>query len=202
MKRLLFAAVVFFSAMTVTAYADLSLGDPLPNNAAGVKMKNVDGRMVSINDTKGENGTLVIFSCNHCPWTNAWKHRIAFNGNWALGKGIGVLMINSNDPSQFPEDDFDGNVQRAKDTAIQFPYVVDSASKVARVFGAKKTPEFFLFDDEGKLVYKGVLDDNADDQNAVKRRYVEEAVKAVISGQPVATPETRSIGCSIKYRDE
>ena len=202
MKRLLFAAVVFFFAMTVPAYAELSLGDPLPQKAAGVKMKNVDGRMVSINDKEGENGTLVIFACNHCPWVKSWKHRIAFNGNWALGKGIGVVMINPNDPSQFPEDDFDGNVQRAKDTAIQFPYVVDSTSEVARVFGAKKTPEFFFFNAAGKLVYKGALDDNADDQNAVKRRYVEEAVKAVLAGQPVGTPETKSIGCSIKYRGD
>ena len=128
----------------------LTLGDRAP--AADVKMKNVDGRELTIGEVAGARGTLVIFSCNHCPWVKAWEQRLAELGNACKAKGIGVIVVNPNDPAAYPEDSFEGMQERAKARGFQFPYVVDSTSGVARAFGATRTPEAFLFDAAGVLV--------------------------------------------------
>ena len=176
----------------------LDLGDSAP--LADKRMKNVDGSMVSIASAAGEKGTLVIFGCNHCPWVVAWQDRIAALGNAAMTQGVGVIMVNSNDPKAYPSDDFDGMVKRAEEVGYQFPYVVDDDSGVAKAFGAKHTPEAFLFNREGKLVYHGTIDDNAQNPEQVEKRYLKEAVDAVVAGNAVPTPQTKALGCSIKFR--
>ena len=154
------------------AVAALDLGTTIPE--ATVKMRNVDGRELSIADVKGAKGTLVIFTCNHCPWAKAWEERIVSLGNTFQKRGVGVIAINANDPSEHKEDAFDEMVTRAKARGFKFPYVVDGGSKVARAFGAERTPEAYLFDADGKLVYHGTIDDNAEDaerrQAALPRR--------------------------------
>jgi peroxiredoxin len=176
----------------------LALGQPIP--MADVAMKSVDGRSVSIADVKGPKGTLVIFTCNHCPFVKAWETRTVALGNEWIKRGIGVIAINSNDPGPYPEDDFPGMQQRAKERGVEYPYVVDSTSEVARAFGASRTPEAFLFDKSGKLVYHGAIDDNMRDPERVKARYLADALQAVASAKPVRVPETKFVGCSIKYR--
>ncbi len=176
----------------------LALGATAPS--AGVKMKGVDGTRDSIASGAQKTGTLVVFTCNHCPWVKRWQQRIAGIGNAALGQGIGVVAINSNDPAQFPEDSFDEMVARAKLLGLRFPYVVDETSDVARAFGASHTPEAFLFDASGKLVYHGGVDDNAEDPRAVTESWLNDAVTAVLKGQPVPRAETKAMGCTIKLR--
>jgi len=176
----------------------LSLGDIAPMST--VKMKSVDGREQSIADVRGVKGTLVMFSCNHCPYVKAWENRIAAIGNGAPAQGIGVIVINSNDPSEYADDDFPEMQKRAKEKGFRFPYVVDATSDVARAFGATRTPEVYLFDDAGKLVYKGAIDDNAQDADKVKSRYLADAIDALSSGREIAEKESRAIGCSIKFR--
>jgi len=193
----LFAAVALVLLMQPGARA-LELGDAAP--LADKMMKNVDGSMVSISSAAGETGTLVIFGCNHCPWVVAWQDRIAALGNSAMKQGVGVIMVNSNDPKAYPSDDFDGMVKRAKEVGYQFPYVVDDDSGVAKAFGAKHTPEAFLFDKDGKLVYHGTIDDNAQNPDQVEKRYLKDAVDAVVAGKAVPTPQTKALGCSIKFR--
>ncbi len=175
----------------------LKIGDKIPQ--ANTKMKNVDGKEVSIADVAGKNGTLVVFSCNHCPFAKAWESRMVAIGNAAASKGIGAITINSNDPNSYPEDSLAVMQQHAKDKGYQFPYVVDETSDVARAFGASRTPEAFLFDKDGKLVYHGAIDD---DQNAAKvsKNYLQDALAAVVDGKPAPVAETKFIGCSIKYR--
>ncbi|MEO1336149.1 MAG: thioredoxin family protein [Myxococcota bacterium] len=163
-------------------------------------MKNVDDQMVSLAKAKGAKGTLVIFSCNHCPYVKAWEARIAKSGNAAQKMGFGVVAINANDPQPYPEDGFDEMKARAKKLGFEFPYVVDETSNVARAFGATKTPEVFLFDADDKLVYYGAVDDNYRDAEQVERHYLDEALKAVAGGQPVPKAVTKALGCSIKYR--
>ena len=191
-----------FALMFESAFAALTPGSDLPSSAAEVKMRSVDGRLFNLEELRGAKGTLVVFSCNHCPWAKAWEERIVQAGNAALQRGIGVAMINANDPSAYPEDRFEVMIERAKSRGMQFPYLVDETSDVARAFGAGHTPEIFLFDAAGKLVYTGAFDDNADDPGAVKQRYAQDAIDALLAGKPVPVPVTKGIGCSIKFHDK
>jgi len=176
----------------------LAIGEPAP--LAGVKMKNVDGRDWSIAEMKGTKGTLVVFTCNHCPWAKAWHTRIVEIGNRCAKQGIGAIAINPNDPAAYAEDDYAGMQANAKRSHMAFPYVVDATSDVARAFGATHTPEAYLFDRDGRLVYHGAIDDNAKEPNRVKARYLEDAVRALRDGKEMSMRETKSIGCSIKFR--
>jgi thiol-disulfide isomerase/thioredoxin len=163
-------------------------------------MKNVDGTDVNLKSTMQPARTLVIFTCNHCPFAKKWESRIIELGKEYAGKGIGVVAINANDPKVAPDDSFEAMQTRAKEKGMTFPYVVDSTSDVARAFGATRTPEAFLFDKSGKLVYHGAIDDNADDAAKVEKAYLKLALEAVLNGTAVAEKETKSIGCSIKFR--
>ena len=190
-------------ALTPVARAEetpggLKLGDAAPMTTT--KMKSVDGKELSITDVRRPKGTLVVFSCNHCPWAKAWESRIVALGNASLKRGVGVIVVNANDPAAYPEDGLDVMKQRAKQRKMQFPYVVDATSDVARAFGATKTPEAYLFDAEGRLVYHGAIDDNAHEPQRVEKRYLQDAVDAVVAGKSVETGETTALGCSIKYR--
>lgn len=187
-------------AVTLTVSA-LSIGAPTPAPAATTKMKSaLDGKSLSIADATGKNGTLVIFTCNHCPFARAWQGRIAELANGYAKKGIGVILINANDPGKYPEDDFAGMQARAKEIGLAVPYVVDATSNVARAFGATVTPEAFLFDKTGKLAYHGAIDDNRNDPAAVKNHYLKDALDAVLAGHPAPVAETKGLGCGIKFR--
>lgn len=182
------------------APAALALGSAAP--MTDVAMKNVDGRETTIAKAAGKKGTLVLFICNHCPWVKMWEPRIAQLGNAALKQGVGVIAVNGNDPAPYPEDEYDVMVTRAKQVGYRFPYVVDATSDVARAFGATKTPEAFLFDASGKLVYHGAIDDNAKEPKKVKSRWLADAVAAVAAGKPVPVAQSKALGCTIKFRDE
>jgi hypothetical protein len=129
-----------------------------------------------------------------------WESRIVELGNTCAAKGIGVVAVNSNDPKVAEDDSFEGMQQRAKDRGMQFPYVVDATSNLARAFGATKTPEAFLFDKDGKLVYHGAIDDNGQEPAKVENAYLKNALEAVVNGSDVPVKETKSIGCGIKFR--
>lgn len=191
------AALAVALLLPSTARA-LSLGDAVP--AAGVKMKSVDGSEVTLAGAAGEKGTLVIFTCNHCPFVKAWEQRIVAIGNDAAGKGVGVVAINANDPRTVPQDGFEEMQARARERGFRFPYVVDDTSNVARAFGATRTPEVFLFDAKGRLVYHGAVDDNSQDAAAVEEHWLRDALAAVEAGRPVAVASTKALGCSIKFR--
>jgi len=182
------------------AVKSLKIGAAAPLKA--VKMKSVDGSEVSIAGAAGTRGTLVVFTCNHCPWAKMWQGRIAAIGNAAIEHGVGVVAINSNDPAAYPEDDYASMQDRAKSLDFKFPYAVDATSDVARAFGASRTPEAFLFDAKGKLVYHGTVDDNARDETAVEKTWLHDAVEAVATGKSVAVSETKAFGCGIKFREK
>ena len=179
---------------------------PLPIGSSApmtdVRMLNVDGNEVSIADVAGEHGTLVMFSCNHCPWVKAWEPRIAAIGNEFSRRGVGVIAVNSNDPLAYPEDAFEVMVERAAERGFEFAYVVDATSEVARAYGATKTPEAFLFDAEMELVYYGTIDDNAQHPDEVQKTFLADALEALVAGTEIPVAETKALGCSIKYRDE
>jgi len=199
------SAIAFVTAAAAAASAGestggLALGTKVPAAVAKTKMKNVDGKMVSIADVTGKSGTLIIFTCNHCPFAKDWEQRIVELGNSYAGKGIGVILVNANDPTLHADDGFDEMQARAKSRGMKIPYVVDDTSKVARAFGASVTPEAFLFDKAGKLAYHGTIDDNRQDPGKVKARYLKDALDAVVGGKAPAVHETKGLGCSIKFR--
>ena len=191
MNRGLSVALVASLAVAGSAFG-VSIGDKAPST--NVKMKSVDGSAVSIADVAGKQGTLVVFSCNHCPFVKAWQGRIASVGNAAKTRGIGVIIINSNDPTAYPEDSYAEMQKRSQQLGFAFPYVVDATSDVARAFGATHTPEAFLFDKDGKLVYHGAIADQ------VAAHYLQDAIDAALAGKAVPVAETKAIGCSIKFR--
>lgn len=195
-------ALLATACLTTTAFAQdpavLALGSPAPLRETA--MKGVDGKDRSIASVAGAKGTLVVFTCNACPWAKLWQERIAAIGNDAAKRGLGVIAINSNDPSVNSEDGFAEMAQRSKKLGLKFPYVVDATSDVARAFGATRTPEAFLFDAEGTLVYHGAIDDNAKEPKSVKEPWLRQAVVAVAAGSTVAKAETKALGCTIKFR--
>jgi peroxiredoxin len=195
-------ALAFAAATAGAALADdakpLALASKAP--AADAKLKNVvDGKEVSIAKAAGKSGTLVVFTCNECPYAKAWEQRIVELGNTYSKKGVGVLLINSNNPSVSKKDSFELTQARAKERGVQFAYAVDPDSSVAKAFGATRTPEAFLFDKGGKLVYHGTIDDNHEEADKVQKRYLKDALDAVSSGKTPAVQETKSLGCTIKF---
>jgi peroxiredoxin len=201
-------ALVSLAAVLVAAVAPLFAQDsgpkPLALGAAipmaDQKMKNVDGQAIAVADVRGAKGTLVVFTCNACPYAKAWEDRIVALGNEYKSKGIGVIAVNANDPGKVAEDGYDQMKTRAREKNFAFPYVVDATSGLARAYGATRTPEAFLFDAQGKLVYHGTIDDNAQDPEKVSSRYLSDALAAVASGKDVAVKETKAMGCGIKFR--
>lgn len=185
-------------AMLVAAQTwAITIGDTAPRT--DTKMKNVDGQELSIADAKGAKGTLVVFTCYHCPFAKAWDARIAALGNESRRQGVGVIQINSNDPA-VAGDTWEVMQKQAKAQGYEFPYVVDATSAVARAFGASRTPEAFLFDAAGRLVYHGAIDDNYANADKVQQPYLKDAVAALVAGREIAVKETKAVGCSIKFR--
>jgi len=192
------AALCNVLLVATAAQSALPIAATIP--MADVKMENVDGHRLTIADVHGEKGTLVIFACNHCPWVKAWQERMVALGNEYGAKGVGVVVVNSNDPSAYPTDDLDTMKAVARREGYRFPYVVDATSAVARAFGATRTPEAFLFDGANHLLYHGAIDDNAHEPDRVEHRYLRDALDALLAGRPVEPAEVPFIGCSIKLR--
>jgi thioredoxin-related protein len=180
----------------LTVNPELEIGTSMPN--AELKMMDVNGKEVSLNDAKGENGLLVIFSCNTCPYVKLSESRIKEMGTVTKQNKVGMILINSNEAQRSEEDSFDAMKNYAKAQGYAWSYVVDKNSNMANAFGATRTPHCFLFDKTGKLVYRGAIDDNIKEPNDAKEHYLKDAVVAVATGKPVKTNSTKSVGCSIK----
>ncbi|MCO6176078.1 thioredoxin family protein [Flavobacterium sp. NRK F10] len=169
--------------------------------ATDFKLKNVDGKMVSLKDYKDAKGYIVIFTCNHCPFAKAYEDRIIALDKKYKKLGYPVIAINPNNPEVQPDDSYDLMKVRAKEKGFTFPYLFDEGQKIYPQYGATKTPHVFVLQKtvKGNVVkYIGAIDDNHTDAEAVKVKYVENAVDALLKGQEVKTDFTKAIGCSIK----
>ncbi|MEW5845357.1 MAG: thioredoxin family protein [Bacteroidota bacterium] len=198
MKRLLLSLMATF--MVAGLYAQgLKIGDKAPD----FRLKNVDGKMVSLADYPQAKGFIVIFSCNHCPFVKAYEDRIIDLHKKYAPKGFPVVAINSNDPEVVPEDSFDKMVERAQQKNFPFVYLFDEGQKVYPLYGAARTPHVFILSKKANelfVEYIGTIDDNYKDASAVKEKYVENAVDALLSGKKPAVTETKAVGCSIKVK--
>ena len=201
-------APVFLSILVMSFVNDFtnnrtleSDGYKIGDEVSDFELKNVDGHMVSLSDYKDAKGFIIAFTCNTCPFAQAYEGRIiALNEKYA-SKGYPVIAINPNNPMAKPGDSFEAMKQRAKEKGYSFPYLVDEGQKVYPEFGATKTPHMFVLQKtkNGNIVkYIGAIDDNFKDASAVKTKYVENAVDALLSGKEVEQQETKAIGCSIK----
>lgn len=190
-------AVLLASAVCMWA-GTLEIGETMP--AKDTEMKNVDGKMLTLEEIASEKGTLVIFSCRHCLFVYGSQERMVEIGNEYKDKGIGVVFINSNDTEKYPQDNFANMQEQAEENNYEFPYLLDSTSEVAKAFGAARTPEAFLFDKDGKLVYHGAIDDSPRRPKHVKKKYLKNALNSLLAGEEVEVEKTKSKGCGIKFR--
>lgn len=171
--------------------------------ATDFKLKNVDGKTVSLSDYSKAKGFIVVFTCNHCPYAKAYEDRIIAIDKKYASKGYPVIAINPNDPAVEPDDSYAAMQQRAKEKGFTFPYLFDDGQKVYPQYGATKTPHVFVLNKEKSknvVRYIGAIDNNYADAADVSERYVEAAVDALLAGKEVKQATTVAIGCSIKFR--
>lgn len=162
----------------------------------------VDGRTWTLQDCRGENGLLVMFICNHCPYVKAVRDRIVRDARELRDYGIASVAIMSNDPTDYPEDSFENMAQIAKEYDFPFPYLLDETQAVAKAYGAVCTPDFFGYNADLQLQYRGRLDASGRQPAApdVRRELFEGMVQVARTGQG-PREQTPSIGCSIKWRE-
>ncbi|HYC40176.1 MAG TPA: thioredoxin family protein [Chitinophagaceae bacterium] len=198
----LFSRAVPVAAVSIAllfAQADpLPIGSELPR--ADVKMKDISGKDVSFKDAMGKKGLLVMFSCNTCPVVKRYQSRINEVSKYALGKDIGVILLNPNEAYRDNGDSYDDMKDYAKKNGFSWYYVMDDHSAMADAFGANRTPELFLFNGEGKLVYHGAIDDNSSSADEVTRKHAIVAIDELTAGKDISVKQTRSVGCTIKRK--
>lgn len=203
MKSIKKLAVVLI-VLVVSAFSvnkDTTGGYQVGDIATDFSLKNIDGKKVSLNDYKDAKGFIVVFTCNHCPFAVAYEDRIMALDKKYKKMGYPVIAINPNNPAVQPKDSFDEMKIRAKEKGFTFPYLFDEGQKIYPQYGATKTPHIFLLQKTAKgneVKYIGAIDDNYNDASAVKTKYVENAVNALLESKEIEIKSTKAIGCSIK----
>lgn len=192
--------VVVVLVMITMAASPVKEGFEVGDTAIDFKLKNVDGKTVSLADFKDAKGYIVIFDCNTCPYSKAYNQRIMDLNTKYAAKGIPVVAINANDPGVSSGDSFEEMVRIAKQKDYKFPYLVDETQQIAKTYGATNTPHVFVLSKELKVTYIGAIDDNSRKADAVTKRYVEDAADALLAGKPAPTSKTKAIGCGIKWK--
>nr|WP_320119102.1 thioredoxin family protein [uncultured Marinifilum sp.] len=198
MKKLLSIAVLLLSVIAIQAQA-YKVGD----TASDFKLKNIDGKKVSMADYKDAKGFIVIFTCNHCPYSVAYEDRIIEIDKKYKSKGYPVIAINPNDPDLYPSDSFENMIKRSKEKGFTFPYVIDETQEVYKKYGATKTPHvFILSNNKGKYTveYIGAIDNNYKDESKVTEHYINDAVDALLQNSKPKITSTKAIGCGIKSK--
>ena len=174
----------------------LNLGASAPS----FTLPGTDGQQHSLSDYAAKNATVVIFSCNHCPYVRAWEDRMVQTQADYGAKGVQLIAINANNAVSHPSDSFDKMKERVAEKGFNFPYLHDESQEVARAYGAERTPEVFVFDKDHKLSYHGAIDDNYDNPSEVKQHYLSAALDAILAGQSPSVSETAPVGCTIKWK--
>ncbi|MFN5874922.1 MAG: thioredoxin family protein, partial [Ignavibacteria bacterium] len=165
---------------------------------------NIDGQYISLDTYKNSKGLVVVFTCNHCPYSVKYEDRIIALAAETAKLGYPLVAINPNDPVKVPEDSFENMKVRAKEKGFTFPYIVDETQEVAKAYGAKRTPHVFVLSNANnswKVEYIGAIDDNANDAEKVESRFVLDAVRSLSSGSALAVTQTKAIGCTIKWKE-
>jgi peroxiredoxin len=181
--------------MAELASFQLHPGDPAPDFA----LPGVDGRTYRLSDFADKPVMVVTFWCNHCPYVQAWESRMMDLATRYGPKGVGFVLINSNDARAYPEDRFESMVQRAKDHHYPIPYLHDESQQVAHAYGALVTPHPMVFDKERRLLFQGRIDNDHQHPERANERYLERALDQALKGAKVQPAEVPVAGCSVKW---
>ena len=198
MKKIFFAALplTVLAMLLTTATDPLPIGSPIPD--PDISMKDISGKNVSLKDAKTNKGLFVMFSCNTCPYVIKNQSRAYEACKYAQGNGIGVAVLNSNEANRKSADSMEEMKAYAEKQGYNWYYLADENSALADAFGANRTPECFLFDGDGKLVYHGAIDDNPSDAASVTRKHLVSAIDEMLAGKDISVKLSRSVGCAIK----
>ena len=184
--------------LTFLLAGELEIGSTMP--LKDLKLADISGKNITLANAKGDAGTLVVFSCNTCPWVIRWEDRYVSLANTYAQKGIGMIAVNSNAARFGGEDSLEEMLEHAKNNGYNFPYAQDPESELASAFGATKTPHIYLFNGDDKLVYRGAIDDNAKNAKKVDVPFLANAIDALLAGNPINPQTTKALGCSIKFK--
>ena len=205
MRATLLAFATFLAAIAILpdfaqaqATDKLKPGDNLPAMAAPLKC--VNGNNTTLAQAEGQNGLLVMFSCNTCPFVIKNQPITKKTIDYAKTNHIGMVIINSNEAQRDDADSYEAMKKYAREQGYTVPYLADANSQLADMFGANHTPEVFLFNKQHKLVYKGAMNDNPANPDSYKKMYIEDAINEMIAGKEVNPATTKSVGCSIKRK--
>ena len=200
MKKLLpLLSLCFALLLSGFIFRPAADGYKVGDKAADFKLKNIDGKMVSLATNKAAKGYMVVFTCNTGPYAKAYESRIMALHQKYAPQGYPVVAINPNDPAVAPGDSY-AAMQTKK---YAFPYLVDATQQVARTYGATRTPHLYVLTRKGNdfvVSYIGAIDDNSEDATLVKTKYVENAMTEIMAGKPASTNSTKAIGCTIKWK--
>jgi peroxiredoxin len=186
------------------SYTDFPLPPPLKvgDKAPAFKLKNVDGKMVSLSDYEQSKGLVVVFSCNHCPYVVKYEDRINDLSKKYAPLGFPLVAINPNAP-KVEADSYEKMIERHREKSFTFPYLLDDTQVIAKKYGAEKTPHVYILERKGKdfiIRYIGGIDDSPGDPEKVTKSYAAEAIDALLAGKEVPIKETKAIGCTIKWK--
>ncbi len=198
MKKALLTAGLALTCMMMI-HAGLKPGD----TAIDFTLKNVDGAEVSLSDYNDQKGVILVFTCNPCPFAKAYEQRIIKLNQKYAAQGFPVVAINPNDDEISPDDTMEKMIARAREKNYPFPYLKDETQEVYKAYGATRTPHIYLLEKKGgkfKVAYTGSVDDNAMDASGVIKRYLEDAIAALLSGERPNPETTKAIGCAIKSK--
>lgn len=194
-------AILLVASAFVVAKTTASSGYKVGDIATDFSLKNIDGKKVALKNMKDAKGYIVIFTCNHCPYAQAYEDRIVALDKKYKKLGYPVVAINPNNPEKQKEDSFELMQKRAKEKGFTFPYLLDEGQKIYPQYGATKTPHVYILQKTSKgnqVKYIGAIDDNYGDETAVKQKYAENALDQLLKNKEVSVKETKAIGCSIK----
>ncbi|SDS01574.1 Peroxiredoxin [Formosa sp. Hel1_31_208] len=201
MKNTLKTVLALVVLVTMSAFTTVGTGYDIGDIATDFELKNIDGNMVSMEDFNEAKGFIIVFTCNTCPYAVAYEDRVeALNKKYA-DQGYPVIAIMPNNTDVKPGDSMENMKARAKAKGFTFPYLMDEGQRIYPQYGATKTPHVYVLERTKKgpqVKYIGAIDDNYKDASAVTKRYVEDAVDALLAGKEVPEQKTRAIGCSIK----
>jgi peroxiredoxin len=198
MKKIIILGLFILGTIGVNAQS-YQIGD----KTANFKLKNVDGKYVSLSDYEDAKGFIVIFTCNHCPYSVAYEDRIIKLDKKYKAKGFPVIAINPNDPDIFKTDSFENMIKRSNKKGFTFPYLLDEKQDVYRRFGATKTPHVFILSTKNAthtVEYIGAIDNNYKGAAQATKHYIDDAVDALLQNKKLAVTTTKAIGCSIKSK--
>lgn len=195
-------SILIFALLSISSQIigqGLSVGDTAP----GFNLTNVDDTQVSLSDYSDQKGAVIVFTCNHCPYSVAYEDRLNELDAKYKALGFPLIAINPNDPELYEDDSFAAMKIRATEKGFTFPYLMDEEQKIYPQYGATKTPHIYLLSNsEGTFTveYVGAIDDSARDASGVSETYLADAIDALLAGKEITVTETKAIGCSIKTK--